>query len=973
MRLTQPLALLLLLLLPVIAAMGSPAPGSGRRRDTVALGLRLLLMLLVIASLAGLEIRQPVHDLAVVFLLDHSDSMPVEAKSDALGFIRTALGAMGPADRAAIVVFGAEALVERAMSSSQALARIESVPDPTQTDLAEAIRLGLALFPSDAGRRMVILSDGVFNDEQADRAAGFAEAMNVELVAVPFETRPSVEIALTDIEAPDHLRQGERFDLVLNIEASAATSAEVRVFADGALVASGVHELTRGLQALRIPLQASEPGFVRYQVQIAPQADTYYQNNELSAFTRVLGPPRILIVAPIEGERIGLTDERRPDESSYLKAALEASGYLVDQVRPAQVPSGDLSGLAAYSGVILVDVPARQLTQRQMRNLQAYVRDLGGGLVVVGGPTSFGVGGYYRTPLEETLPVEMQIEDQARRPSLAMVFVIDRSGSMSSSSGGAPKIELAKEAAARSVELLFPGDRVGVVAFDDSASWVVEMTDVGDSQIVVDAIGSLASGGGTDILAGLQAVARVLPQDSAAVKHVILLTDGGANPSGIPELVSQLWTEHGISLTTIGIGSDAADFLADLAVLGGGRYHFAPDPESIPAIFTEETALVSRSYIVEESFFPEQASPSPILTEIQEIPALHGYVATSAKDLSQVVLASPDGDPILALWQYGLGRSLAFTSDATARWAVDWLSWQGYVSFWGQAVRAVAGQLEDSLLQVEVVTEDGAARVQVEASSEAGDYQNGLQLQVSVIAPDGSSEQYVLRQVAPGRYEAAIASGPPGAYLIRVVDVSGESTLPATVAGWVLPYSSEYQVTTSGSQSLVELVQSHGGWVNEGGPDQVLGRRPTAEAAARPVRSWVLPLAAILLVADIAARRLVIGRSELLRGWTVVRRRLRWIGPPPEPALERLPRVSALFAAKERAARPRPLIDFPIPAAPGEPVQVSPTSGADSEAVTIEEPDPLEPSPTPSEPQPERATTAARLLALKRDRHRSED
>jgi hypothetical protein len=205
------------------------------------------------------------------------------------------------------------------------------------------------------------------------------------------------------------------------------------------------------------------------------------------------------------------------------------------------------------------------------------------------------------------------------------------------------------------------------------------------------------------------------------------------------------------------------------------------------------------------------------------------------------------------------------------------------------------------------------------------------------------------------------------------VDVSGEATLPATVAGWALPYSSEYRVTTSGSQSLVELVQAHGGWVDDGDPDQVFGRRLTTEAAARPVRSWVLPLAAILLVADVAARRLVIGRSELLGGWTAVRRRLRWIGPPRQPAPERLPRVSALLAAKERAARPRGLVNDPAPPAPGEPVQGSSTSGAYSEAETLEEPDRLEPSTTRSEQQPERGTTAARLLALKRDKERSED
>lgn len=961
MRFTAPLLLILLLLVPLSAWMGWPARGAARRRESLSLILRLTIIVCLVLALAGLEIVQRGDNLAVVFLMDVSDSMSQEAIGAEVEYVRSALDAMSPDDQAALVLFGADALVERAMSPVRELSEITSVPITNQTDLAEAMQLGLALFPSGYAKRMVILSDGAQTSGDALEAAQFAAASDVQIVVLPFVTQRDNEAWITNVDVPTYLRPGEEFDLDVSVQATEPTRAVVRVLGGDEILYEQTHNLRRGLQSLTLPLTAGQPGFVTYQVQITPELDGFYQNNRMDAFSQVEGPPRVLMVAPPPGETLP-GGETRPDEHSALLQVLQAAGLSVDFVEPSHLPS-DLPTLAQYDSVVMVDVPARMLGTNQMENIQAYVHDLGGGLVVVGGPTSYGVGGYYRTPLEETLPVEMQIKDEQRRPSLGIVFIIDHSGSMSEASGGVQKLELAKEAAARSIELLFPTDRVGVIAFDDSASWVVPMTELEDPAQVASAIGSIRSGGGTDILAGLQAMAEVLPDDPAKVKHVILLTDGGADPTGIPELIQRLNTENGITLSTVGVGNDAAPFLEDLATIGQGRYHFTNDAASIPSIFTEETSLATRAYLVEEPFFPALVNSSPILGGINETPRLLGYVASSPKDLAQVILQSDKEDPVLATWQYGLGRAVAFTSDATGRWARDWVQWDGFPTFWVQAVRYTIGSPANSALQMSVASQGEQARLTLDARTPAGAFINGYEVQANIVAPDGEAQSVTLKQIAPGRYEVFFNPTEQGVYLIRFSGQPGDgqtSDAFAETTGWTLAYSPEYKYLDSDPDVLVRMVALSDGKFASATPADVFVHDLKATRAARPIWPWLVLFAALLLPFDIASRRLIITRQDMIRLWEWILEKLEIRKPVPPQAAQTAPHLQPLFRAKERAHEDRqslPSVDKNVqqPPAP-EPARVA-------------EP-PREPEKASQEQdikQPETATsTTSSLLARKK-------
>lgn len=893
MILTNPLALVLLLVIPYILYIGWPRYRFRRRRDISSLLLRTVIMLLLIFGLAGLQVVEAADRLAVIFLVDVSDSVTPTMREQELAFIHESIQAMGPDDEFGVVLFGANAVPERPVSAVRELETIRSTPVSSNTDLAEAIRLGLAMFPANVARRMVILSDGLVTAGDTEAAARLAAATGVELSYVLFAREPLPEVQVTDFHVPTTIIEGQQFDLNLTVDASDPTPATVTVLAGGEIVHTEQVDLRAGVNNYTLSLQSGTAGFKDFLVTVAPAAnDYYYQNNQLSTFSTVIGPPSVLVVSPGD------------DESRYLVSALQEAELHVTVVQPSQLPLG-VAALAQYKSVILDNVPAAQLSIQRMEALERYVRDLGGGLVVVGGPDSYGPGGYFQTPLETALPVEMQIKDQQRLPQLTIAYVIDRSGSMGASTpSGATNIDLAKEAMIRSIDFLQPSDRAAVVSFDTVGYWIAQFQPVLDRRGLQRLIASLRSGGGTDILAGMRLVSQDIVQEESQRKHIILLTDGGASPSGLIELARDLYEQDGVTTSVIAIGRGAASFLDDMARAGGGNYHNIEDVNSIPAIFTVETVLATRSYILEEPFVPNLTANSPIMQGINAAPELKGYVATTPKLAAQVILRAPEpfADPVLAAWQYGLGRAVAFTSDATARWGADWVQWANFSRFWGQTVRWTMTEGAANNLEARVVMEDELARLIVDARDEEGAFLNGLDLEVSLIDPKTSQGQRLqLQQVAPGRYEVLFTPTAEGAYFMRLTGTGIVDGAPLAVnqtTGWVLSYSPEYQIDNTGDGELLlrEIAELTGGGSLQEAPGDAFLHNIVARNATAPLWPWLLLAAMLLLPFDIAVRRLIVTRTDLqrLRSYLLPQRLVT------EGSSERM---STLMSARERARR----------------------------------------------------------------------
>lgn len=631
---------------------------------------------------------------------------------------------MPQGDRAAVVAFGEEALVERLASETRGLPPVASLPGSGRTDIAEALRLALALFPEESQKRIVLLSDGLENVGDALAQADLATARGVEIAVVPLLAPPAEQEAyLAELEMPASVRQGQSFEVTAVIESTLAQQATLRLLGDGQLLDSRGVDLERGTNRVVFSLTAEETGFRRYHLELDPALDTLPQNNLASGFTVVYGPPQVLVAEGV------------PGEADALEHALVSAGVEVDRVPPAQLPA-EPAVLSSYDAVVLMDVPADALPDGAMEALPVAVRELGRGLVMIGGEQGYGAGGYLRTPLEEALPVDMDVRSRTREPNVALVLAVDRSGSMGRChcndpdalpgeyervEVGLPKVDIAKDAVVMAGQALGPLDYMGVVAFDEDALWALELQQLVDPAALQNAIGGIQAYGGTNIFAGLTQAEEALLGTEARVKHIILLTDGWSRTGEYDDLTVRLG-EEGITLSVVAAGTGSAEYLSWLAETGGGRYYPVPTIEDLPEIFFRETIEAVGSYIVEEPFYPLPAGTTPILRGLDPtgLPPLLGYNGTTPKATAQVTLLSPRGDPVLAQWQVGLGRAVAWTSDLKGQWASDWVAWDRFNRFAAQMVSWTLPDPADERLEVGIALDGADVRFRVDAADEEG-------------------------------------------------------------------------------------------------------------------------------------------------------------------------------------------------------------------------------------------------------------
>lgn len=861
----------------------------GPRRMALAAALRCIALVLVALALAMPSVSVPTRAISVVYALDVSASVAPAFLRTAVDWIRDTNARYRPA-QAGYVLFG---------GTSQPFADLEQARDTGlrassggvagldigSSDIEQGIGTALLAFSPRYAKRLVLISDG--NQTQGDVWRGLPrlKAERVRVFAFPAPARFAVPAWIDGVEFPQGIRQQQPVTLRLRLGATGAARAQVRVTIEGEAVAKREVPVAAGSNEASFELRFRRAGLNTVEVALA--ADEH----EDKRLEGVWVSPRLRVLL-VEGGSA---------PAHYLADALRGEGIEVRTVAAQQFSHGLEAALRAADAIVLSDVPASALPAQAMRRLTDFVRDAGGGLVFVSGENTFGREGFSGSEVERLLPIKF--EARRKRQELDLVLLVDRSYSMRGR-----KLEYAKMAAQATLEQLDEQHRLAVVGFDSQPHDVVPLAPVGNRRRAEDLVSRMTSAGRTDIFNALWHARELLAASTAQTKHVILLSDGQTAPppsadkparkgrkanamlqmltemgygvgniekligedapqrpagaaGGIEDLVARMAAEN-ITLSTVAIGDKPnLPLMSGIAAAGKGKSYVAQEESQIPALFVTEARRLLGESLIEEPFRPVPRGRSALLTGIDfaSAPQLKGQVAAKAKRFADVLLEGKQGQPLLAETRYGLGRSVAFLSDATSRWAVEWIGWPGYGKFWAQVVRSAARSPVLQEVAWHVAREGREARITLTAFNPDGTFRDSLWPRVRMQPPQGTSSVVGLRQSAPGTYTGQVrldrhAAKPYRFELLPGAGLRADEIARIGARTLYYPQLDEYRPRSPDIAMLKELSERTGGQL-VARPEAIFTPGPDMGRAALPLWPALVCAALLAFLLEIAVRR----------------------------------------------------------------------------------------------------------------------
>jgi len=902
-----PWMLLLLVLVPITWWLGSQSlSGLGKTRRWLALVFRSLVLLLMILALAGIQWIWTSDRQTVIYLLDQSDSIPIAKRQLMLRFAIDSVKKHRREkrfDRAGLILFGREASIEVPPLDENLppLSRPESnFGKPDATNLEGALKLAAASFLEDSAKRIVVLTDGIQTLGTAETAAKRLSETGIGIDVVPIRLDNNAEVMVEKIDVPGYVQQGQTVDarVVINrFGTSENPSPEIpgrvrvvrRIGSQTEILADSPYVLDRDINVIPVPHKIDQTAGYTYEAEFIPDVltdDTITQNNRATAFTYARGKSRVMLIE----------DANNLGNYEPLVDALRKNDIVVDP-RTTNNLFSSLVELQSYDSVILAGVPRTSgesmdkissISDAQMEMMVQSSRQFGMGILMLGGPEAFGAGGWSNTKLEEAMPVNFTIKNTKVEAVGALAMVMHAS---EMPEGNHWQKVIGKSA----LESLGPGDYCGVIKYDATGdTWLWGGSDgmlkVGDhSRMMRSRLSQMIPGDMPDFDSSLKLAIRSLKNVPAAIKHMIIISDGDPTPASA-QVLSE-FTKNQIKISTVAVGSHGTVGTAELnriAKVTGGNYYVVTNAAALPKIFMREARRVARPVIFEPEGGVQPLVRLPnheILSGIQgDLPRLRGFVLTETKDspLVEVPLlaskpAEPENASLLATWNYGLGRTAVFTSDAGKRWASDWVGSPYYDQFFSQLVRwTMRTQRNDDKYNIATQVKDGRVQIIVNASDSEDKFLNFLDMNATAVGPDLVPKSISMRQQAPGRYIGEFTPEEAGSYMLSIVPGSDRQIF---TTGVNVPFSDEYRIRQANMRLIEQLANSTplGGQTGKVLPElndtdmEELLRFDTYRPGLPPARSlkdiWplVVLLGASLFLADVFIRRVAVDFGWPLR------------------------------------------------------------------------------------------------------------
>ncbi len=867
----RPIALLILCVLPILWWMSwRRRHAIGSARVWVSTITRSVLVAILALSLAQPSIVRKGEGVTLLVVADVSRSIPSESLARAeVALQKATRSPTNVDDRIGVVTVARDPIVAELPSIGGEVAFGGHGGELDGSALALGVRRGLALLPSDTMNRMLLVSDGNETAGSLREAAALAKANGIPIDVYPIEYTQSGVTIFEGIRAPTRARLGQTADLKLFIRSQGGATGTLYVKENGKPIdldstTAGdglVVQLKPGPNTFEVPMSLDSSGAQRYEAVFEPDAastDGVVENKKGAASIFVSGEGRILVI------------DKDGREGESLISALRSGGLSVDVANPDRLAEG-AAFLAGYDSIILVNMSRSEIDNSTDRLLHAYVHDLGGGLLMVGGDSSFGAGGWIDSETSKALPVKLNPPATRELPRGALALVM-HSCEMPQANYWSEQVVVS------AIEALSRLDYVGIVVFGygskgggvNGASWYFPMQIAGDKSAAISAARSMTVGDMPDFHASMTVALEGLTKVKAGQRHAIVISDGDPTPPS--QALLDQYKAAKITITTVMLaGHGSAESLVNMkamAELTGGNFYNVTNPKLLPKIFIKEASMVSRNLLVEGEFQPVV---SPVLggpvEGISAVPMVKGYVLTVAREgLAQIPIlnkTTEGNDPIFAYWNYGLGKSAVFTSDLSGRWGAAWPSWAGFQAMWERTARWLMRPATPSNVLLKTSLDGEEATVELEAIGGESGLVNFMRTDAKVVQPDGSIIPLALEQVGPGRYRGKFQASETGSYLVDVgmIDSNGARTGGSIQGAVSLAYPREFRTSRDNSALLRAIAEETGGRVlreSDLGVVDLFDRKGlTRPESVRRIWDILAIIAAALLVIDVAVRRLV--------------------------------------------------------------------------------------------------------------------